>query len=89
MASVYDVCIYLCNIQEQLTTLEGEALRGNGVESLSLILGSKASRKVDMEALQPALSLLSILRSVPNDVASWLYVRSYINAQDDVFLIQF
>jgi hypothetical protein len=85
MASLYDLCMRLFEMQRILLNFQIEAAMSCRGENRPLILASKQSSRVTNESLKPAFSTLSLMRKISEDLRDWLISRKYMTAEDEVY----
>jgi len=85
MASVYDFCMHLFEMQRILLYFQVEASKSDRGENRCLVLASKPSLRVTTESLKPAFSTLSLMVKIFEDLRDWLVSRNYMIAEDEVY----
>jgi hypothetical protein len=86
MSLTYDFCIMLSSMRQKLKHFQQEALKADRSERRELVLASKRSEKGIASSLQPAVSSLSLLNKLSDELWTWLSAQTYVLSESQVRL---
>jgi hypothetical protein len=74
----------LSNMRQKLKQFQRDALKADRSERRELVLASKRSEKGIASSLQPAVSSLSLLNKLSDELRTWLSAQTYILSEIQV-----